>query len=202
MIPAEFKKITQDKKQYLVSCHQYSSYTTHEAWEPAEKDDRGFLTGGTHYKTYIGIPKELWGDIMTRVFPERIQMMTPMSSERRIKEQQFIADCAKLVESLVYAAFKVKPPFLIYRDKPIELKEEKSMENKRSPLTKKIDPEKEKIANIVKKILEVADFNRLKQLAKLNSVMIKDSDTVGLLKMRVMNAFRTKLGKGEMIVET
>lgn len=62
--------------------------------------------------------------------------------------------------------------------------------------------DKEKHLEQIKKILAVADFNRLKILAQLNDVLVKEKDNAGLLKMRIMNAFKSKLAKGEAIKET
>lgn len=195
------KHVTHDGRKYLVSRTEYNDRIVYQAWEAASRDKNGFLTGGTHGHVYEDGDKKLWGNIEQRVWPPEIEQQTPRSEERVENEKRFRAAGDKLIDALIYAAFKVKPPYVVKRDKPIDLKEEKmeAVATSRSPV--KPDTDKEKHNEVIKKILAVADFARLKQLAKLNDIIVKEKDTAGLLKMRIMNAFRSKLVKGEVIAE-
>lgn len=63
-------------------------------------------------------------------------------------------------------------------------------------MVKELTEEQQRHQSTVKEMLVVAPMERLVQLAHLNDVPVKECDTAGLLKMRVMNAFRVRLAKG------
>lgn len=187
-------EVKHDGKTYLVSKYEYDApaRVALTAWEPATKGSNGFLTDGTHSHTYTDTKKQLWGAIDKRRWPKAIEMMTPRSPERVHAEQMFLAEADALAQLIIS-----KAKFSKTHTKEETMEAEPNTRSSVKP-EKKANPYAEQIT----KLLAVADFARLKQLATLNDVPVKDKDTAGLLKMRLMNAFRSMLTKGAAIKET
>lgn len=187
-------EVKHDGMTYLVSRYEYDvpKRVVMTAWEPALKGNNGFLTDGTHSHTYTDPKKKLWGAIDKRRWPKEIEMLTPRSPERVKAEQEFLGKADTLAQLIISKAKFGKSNI---KEEPMEAAETVG----RSPVkeAKKANPYAEQIT----KLLAVADFPRLKQLAKLNEVPVKEKDTAGLLKMRLMNAFRSMLTKGLAIKE-
>lgn len=200
MSVVEYKKISHGGTKYLVSRIEYSDRIEYRAWERAQpsNSESGFLSNAAHRTTYQA-GGELWGDISTRCPSAATSLMTPLSERRVIAEAEEMLKAKNLAHILIRSVFDVvcgedAGCLIIKRDAPVKLDEPKQKdEGRQSAKYKTDDP--------VRNMLAVVPFEKLKELAKLNSVPVKLSDTAGLLKMRVMNAFRAKIKKGEAIKE-
>lgn len=195
----ERKKVTQQGIEYMVSRAEFPDRIEYQAWEKELASSRN------HDNVYKEDKATSWGSIDSRHFPVDIQTMTPRSDERIKAEADFRKKGRKLAYDLITAVFNDRTmnealsdesssmsdsgKITIKRDKAVQLEEPKS----------KPDTRKSIVKDEVRELLEVAALPRLKELAQLNGVPLKEKDNAGLLKMRLANALRQKLKRGETI---
>lgn len=183
------KEVIIGEVTYLAMKTEYGTPTPRvevSAWEPATKHGAGFIGGSSHSHTYTDADKRLWGNVQRRRWSSAIELLTPNSPERVKAQQDFLGEADLLAAAII---------------KKAKLGEATNMTDQiEKPKAEKKPKTVQPYADEIKQIVGVADFPRLKELAKKNDVPVKDSDTAGLLKMRLMNAFRSKLTKGEKIV--
>lgn len=201
-----WKKVTRDDVDFMVSRNEFSDRIVYEAWEVSgdiAPTEPSFISHQIHGHT-CKHEGRTWGDLATRALPQNIAVVTPRSDERRVAESKFHLDNCNLAYELIRAAFKVEREavpdagsYLIRRRKG-EVSTEESPPEKEG---RSVIDDGDKTGNEIKDILSVMPFDKLKKFAEANGVMVKPTDTSGLLKMRVGNAWRHKLKKGEAIVK-
>ncbi len=196
----ERKEVEHKGCKYIVSRAEFNDRVEYQAWEPMFESitrPKGASYFASHEDVYRDDKGYRWGSLDSRSYPDDIHVMTPCSPERLKEEEAFWRKTREIATLIIKSAFKVagtpdeRGKIVAKRNTKVELPESKNKPTGRSSV----------IRDGVRDLLEAAAFPRLKQLAKLNGVTVKDKDTAGLLKMRLMNALRHKIKKGDAIIE-
>lgn len=197
----EWKSITHVNVPYRVTREEFPLRITYTAWEMATVDRTGLIDKQSHARLHKD-GKDTWGAINERCITTEICMLTPRSEERVQAEARFRYQSNLLAVTLISKSGLVtkgegdmdytQGQVIVTRLVPVVLKDG-SIGYKPS----------EKADDKVKSMLAMVDFPRLIVMANKNGVPVKDSDkkNPGLLKMRVANAFRKILERGDQIVE-
>lgn len=197
MANIEWKDLTYLRQPYRVSKEEFPTKTVYTAWEKADQSlshKTKFMTERSHSRLYHE-GRDAWGAINERRLPDGIEQMTPRSPERIEATLKLNDVLLQLCMQLISSAFNVeggvptKGQIVSVRGNPIEIKENRGARSVRSVVT----------SDRVKEMLAVTDMPNMQKLAKLNNVPLKDSDTAGLLKMRLANAFRKIIKDGREI---
>jgi hypothetical protein len=183
---AVFKEVRLAGTVYLVSRHEFSTRVEYTAWEPTTFTKvTSFMTKMGHDEIYIDqATKKKWGAINSR-------------NPRNPEDDQLVL---KLFDvKLLGKGFLPEGIITLTRGKIVMKKttmDGKPMVDEVKPPTPKPAKAKKRQEDDFSTMLGAMDMNKLKYVAKLNNVTFKDSDTPGLLKMRVLNALRHIAKKG------
>ena len=201
---AEWKDVTLNKVGYRVSRIEYGDRIEYTAWEEAMQNltrNTKFMSSRSHNRIFKEGRVD-WGAINERNLPPEIEQLTPKFPARIAAEGDFWKRSHGLAHSLINRVYPdivmtgrnvsaINGQIIVYRNEPVKLDEPKKERGARSVVS----------SDRVKEMLEMVDMPRMQQLAKLNGIPLKLSDTAGLLKMRLSNAFRKILKDGKTIVE-
>lgn len=186
-----YKEITFEGKPYLISRHEYRDRTEYTAWEPAGPDVRvvSFMTKMSHSSMYLDPRTDRkWGAISARIPRDIAQddRLTLLLLNPKVAGKDFVP----------------RNDGALYHGK-IVLRKDKPDDNLPNPTPNNLTmkPHKEpKPADDVKNMLSMVTMEGMQKMARANNVPLKDTDTPGLLKMRLSNALRKILASGGTIL--